>query len=172
MYNLTKSKWLQYWPIGQLANWQFFLCPNKLHRRLWNSISKFLMTTIPTKENKYVMLLCQRIRASCLLLRVSVTKWQSIRVYLSFRTLALEPYFSPFNLLFRNPIQLNLSFELGLQKMFMLFERSILEILKRRSNVFASKFLTANIFESGPMPTPWKSLDRTPLLPSCKLGQN
>ena len=33
-------------------------------------------------------------------------------------------------------------------------------------------FLTANIFESGPMPTPWKSLDRTPLLSSSKLGQN
>ena len=34
------------------------------------------------------------------------------------------------------------------------------------------KILTANIFESEPMPTPWKSLDMTPLLPSCKLGQN
>ena len=32
--------------------------------------------------------------------------------------------------------------------------------------------LTANIFESGPMLTPWKSLHRTPLPPSCKLGQN
>ena len=30
--------------------------------------------------------------------------------------------------------------------------------------------LTANIFESGPMPTPWNFLDRPPLLPSCKLG--
>ena len=28
--------------------------------------------------------------------------------------------------------------------------------------------LAANIFESGPMPTPWKFLDRPPLLPSCK----
>ena len=86
------------------------------------------------------MLLCQRFGDSCLLLRVSVTKWQSIRVYLSFKTLQRTELQS-FNLLFRNPIQLNLSFELGLQKMFMLFERSILEILKRRSNVFASKFL-------------------------------
>ena len=32
------------------------------------------------------------------------------------------------------------------------------------------KYLTANIFESGPMPTPWKFLNRPPLLPSCKLG--
>ena len=31
-------------------------------------------------------------------------------------------------------------------------------------------YLTANIFESGPMLTPWKFLDRPPLLPSCKLG--
>ena len=30
-------------------------------------------------------------------------------------------------------------------------------------------FLTANIFESGPMPTPSKFLARLPLLPSCKL---
>ena len=30
--------------------------------------------------------------------------------------------------------------------------------------------LTANIFESGPMPTPWKILAGPPLLPSCKLG--
>ena len=40
-------------------------------------------------------------------------------------------------------------------------------VLSQRKNL-----LTANIFESGPMPTPWKSLDRTPLLPSCKSGQN
>ena len=33
-----------------------------------------------------------------------------------------------------------------------------------------NNILTANIFESGPMPTPWKFLDRPPLLPSCKLG--
>ena len=32
-----------------------------------------------------------------------------------------------------------------------------------------SNLLTANIFESGPMPTPWKFLDRPPLLPSYKL---
>ena len=32
------------------------------------------------------------------------------------------------------------------------------------------KYLTANIFESGPMPTSWKFLNRPPLLPSCKLG--
>ena len=30
--------------------------------------------------------------------------------------------------------------------------------------------LTANIFESRPMPTPWKFSDGSPLLPSCKLG--
>ena len=30
--------------------------------------------------------------------------------------------------------------------------------------------LTANIFESGPMPTSWKFLDGPLLLPSCKLG--
>ena len=30
--------------------------------------------------------------------------------------------------------------------------------------------LTATIFESGPMPAPWKTLPGTPLLPSCKLG--
>ena len=30
--------------------------------------------------------------------------------------------------------------------------------------------LTANIFESGPMPTTWKFLARPPILPSCKLG--
>jgi hypothetical protein len=33
-------------------------------------------------------------------------------------------------------------------------------------------FLTANIFESGPMPTPQKFLAGPPLLLSCKLGQN
>ena len=27
--------------------------------------------------------------------------------------------------------------------------------------------LTANIFESGPMPTPWKSLDSSKVIPSC-----
>ena len=27
--------------------------------------------------------------------------------------------------------------------------------------------LTANIFESGPMPTPWKFLDSLPAIPSC-----
>ena len=27
--------------------------------------------------------------------------------------------------------------------------------------------LTANIFESGPMPTPWKFLDSLPVIPSC-----
>ena len=32
------------------------------------------------------------------------------------------------------------------------------------------KYLTANIFESGPMPTPWKFLDRPPLLPCWKLS--
>ena len=32
--------------------------------------------------------------------------------------------------------------------------------------------LTANIFESGPMPTPSKFLAGLSLLPSCKLGQN
>ena len=31
-------------------------------------------------------------------------------------------------------------------------------------------YLTANIFESGPFSTPWKFLDRLPLLPSCKLS--
>ena len=30
--------------------------------------------------------------------------------------------------------------------------------------------LTANIFESGPMPTPWIFLAGSPLLPSSKLG--
>ena len=30
--------------------------------------------------------------------------------------------------------------------------------------------LIANIFESGPMPTPWKILDKPPLLLSCKLS--
>ena len=30
--------------------------------------------------------------------------------------------------------------------------------------------LTANIFESGPMPTPWKFLAGPPLLPGCKWG--
>ena len=30
--------------------------------------------------------------------------------------------------------------------------------------------LAVNILECGPMPTPWKFLDRPPLLPSCKLG--
>ena len=28
-------------------------------------------------------------------------------------------------------------------------------------------YLTANIFESGPMPTPWKFLDSSPVIPSC-----
>ena len=28
-------------------------------------------------------------------------------------------------------------------------------------------YLTANIFESGPMPTPWKFLDSLPVIPSC-----
>ena len=32
--------------------------------------------------------------------------------------------------------------------------------------------LTANIFESGPMPTPWKFLDSPKVIPSCYLGQN
>ena len=32
--------------------------------------------------------------------------------------------------------------------------------------------LTANIFEIGPMPTPWKFLDSLPVIPSCYLGQN
>ena len=36
--------------------------------------------------------------------------------------------------------------------------------------VFEGAFLTANDFESGPMPTSSKILDRPPLLPSCKLG--
>ena len=31
-------------------------------------------------------------------------------------------------------------------------------------------YLTANIFESGPIPTPWKFLAGPPLLPSCKSG--
>ena len=31
-------------------------------------------------------------------------------------------------------------------------------------------YLTANIFESGPMPTSWKFLNSPPLLPSCELG--
>ena len=29
------------------------------------------------------------------------------------------------------------------------------------------EILTANIFESGPMPTPWKILDSLPVIPSC-----
>ena len=37
-------------------------------------------------------------------------------------------------------------------------------------NLTNSPDLTANIFESGPMPTPWKFLAGLPLLPSCKLG--
>ena len=36
--------------------------------------------------------------------------------------------------------------------------------------VFRWLVLTANNFESGPMPTPWNFLDGPPLLPSCKLG--
>ena len=32
--------------------------------------------------------------------------------------------------------------------------------------------LTANIFESGPMPTPWKFLESLKVIPSCYLGQN
>ena len=96
---------------------------------IFNSIPKFRMT------------ICQRFGDSCLLLRVHVYQ---LNDNLLGCTLSLEPYrelnSSLFNILFRNPVQLNLSFELGLQKMFMLFERSILEILKRRSNVFASKF--------------------------------
>ena len=30
--------------------------------------------------------------------------------------------------------------------------------------------LTVNIFESGPVPTPWKWPDKSPLIPSCKWG--
>ena len=33
--------------------------------------------------------------------------------------------------------------------------------------LLANKILTANIFESGPMPTPWKFLDSLPVIPSC-----
>ena len=36
--------------------------------------------------------------------------------------------------------------------------------------IFYNFALTANIFETGAMPTPWKFLDRAPLLPSWKLG--
>ena len=32
--------------------------------------------------------------------------------------------------------------------------------------------LTANIFESGPMLTPWKFLDSLKVIPNCYLGQN
>ena len=32
---------------------------------------------------------------------------------------------------------------------------------------FSIRILTANIFESGPMPTPWKYLDSLPVIPSC-----
>ena len=38
------------------------------------------------------------------------------------------------------------------------------------SDIPARDFLTSNIFESGPMPTPSKFLAGPPLLPSCKLG--
>ena len=40
-------------------------------------------------------------------------------------------------------------------------------IIWERNNEF---ILTANIFESGPMTTPWKLLAGLPLLPNCKLG--
>ena len=48
-----------------------------------------------------------------------------------------------------------------------LWNRGPLKVLNHIESI-----ITANIFESGQMPTPWKSLDRMPLLPSCKLGQN
>ena len=53
--------------------------------------------------------------------------------------------------------------------------KNILKFLEKSQNMFIkvskTEFaLAANIFESGPMPTPWKILDGTPLLPSCKLG--
>ena len=45
---------------------------------------------------------------------------------------------------------------------------------KNYSSIFNSEnvveILTASIFERRPMLTPWKFLDRLPLLPSCKLG--
>ena len=46
------------------------------------------------------------------------------------------------------------------------------EPLQLWSTVF--KFLNsiANIFESGSRVTPWKGSDKSPLIPSCKLGQN
>ena len=47
-------------------------------------------------------------------------------------------------------------------------------ILPKRSGFFIVDFgslmydpLTANIFESEPMPTPWKFLDSLPVIPSC-----
>ena len=50
------------------------------------------------------------------------------------------------------------------------------DLLRDRSLTTLTKFwplltiyLAANIFESGPLQTPWKFFDRLPLLPSCKL---
>ena len=45
------------------------------------------------------------------------------------------------------------------------------DLSKVINNAWATTiYLTANIFESGPMPTPWKFLDGLLLLPSCELG--
>ena len=45
-----------------------------------------------------------------------------------------------------------------------LFKASDLENNKSNMSMI---HLTANIFESGPMPTPWKFLDSPPVIPSC-----
>ena len=37
---------------------------------------------------------------------------------------------------------------------------------------FNGRALTANIFESGSMPTPWKFLAGSPAIPSCWLGES
>ena len=46
--------------------------------------------------------------------------------------------------------------------------KSHLNIIQKHFTV--SFNLTATIFESGPMQTPWNFLAGLPLLPSCKLG--
>ena len=50
--------------------------------------------------------------------------------------------------------------------LFTHFYSTVRAVLK----IYTILLLTANIFESGPIPTPWKFLVGLPLLSSCKLG--
>ena len=63
---------------------------------------------------------------------------------------------------------LNLVYEIGNQSAFL-----EVDLLNNSSQEIWILFtLTANIFESGPMPTTWKFLAGLPVIPNCLLGQN